>query len=405
MRSIAEINEKIRSGKGVVLTKDELLARIDEQGYEKTYGEVDVVTTATFGPMCSSGMYFNTGHTKPKMKFGGGEVTLDGVPCYAGFAAVDLFLGATGLPDDDPRNSVYPGSFRFGGAHVIEKLVRGEDVVLEVYTHGTDCYPRKELVTRISLKDMNEAVLFNMRNCYQNYNVAVNTSDKPIYTYMGMLKPGMGNANFCSAGYYSPLLCDPLYRSIGIGTKIFLGGGEGFVSFWGTQHSPGVARTDSDVPTGGAGTLAVIGDMKTMDARFLRATSMTGYGVSLSVGIGIPIPVLDEQVFRHLCVRDEDIPAQVVDYAQDYPNGVSRALASVTYKELRSGAITIDGRQIPSGSLSSLRRAREIAGILKERILNGTFLITAKVADLPGPDSGYGATPLKERPVRERSRK
>ena len=77
----------------------------------------------------------------------------------------------------------------------------------------------------IRLADMNEAVLFNMRNAYQNYNVAVNLSDRVLYTYMGVLQPRMRNANYCTAGQLSPLLNDPLYRTIGVGTRIFLGGG------------------------------------------------------------------------------------------------------------------------------------------------------------------------------------
>lgn len=398
-RTIEEINGKIKKGKVAVVTKKELLSLIEDKGYEEAYKSVDVVTTATFGPMCSSGIYFNTGHTSPKIKFGGGKVTLGGVPCYAGFAAVDLFLGASGLPDNGPRNSVYPGNFSYGGGHVIEKLVRGEDLLLEASTHGTDCYPRKELKTYINIKDLNEVNLFNIRNAYQNYNVAVNLSDKPIYTYMGILKPRLGNASFSSAGSLSPLLCDPDYRVIGIGTKIFLGGGEGFVSWWGTQHNPGVSRTEKGIPKSASGTMAVIGDLKQMSPEFLIGTSMTGYGVSLSVGIGVPIPLLDERIFEQVSVRDEEISAQVVDYSHDYPLGISRPLGEVNYKQLRSGKIELKGKVIPTGSLSSLRKALIIAKILKEWIQKGRFLLTEKVAGFPDSKSGYKFKPLKERGV------
>ena len=73
---------------------------------------------------------------------------------------------------------------------------------------------------------------------YQNYNVAVNLSDKTIYTYMGVLKPRMGSAGYSSAGQLSPLLKDPYYKTIGIGTRIFLGGGIGYVAWPGTQFNP-----------------------------------------------------------------------------------------------------------------------------------------------------------------------
>jgi uncharacterized protein (DUF39 family) len=166
---------------------------------------------------------------------------------------VDFFLGATAMPEDDPRNKIFPGKFAYGGAYILEELVAGKDVRLTASAYGTDCYPRKSLETYISLKDMNEAALFNMRNAYQNYNVAVNLSDKVIYTYMGVLQPKMGNANYCSAGQLSPLLNDPLYKTIGAGTRIFLGGGIGYVVGNGTQHNPNVPRTEGGIPkmTGG----------------------------------------------------------------------------------------------------------------------------------------------------------
>jgi len=205
-KTIKEINEKIKSGTAVIVTAEEIIDIVRKDGPQNAARKVDVVTTGTFGPMCSSGAYFNTGHTKPKIKLGGSKVTLNDVIAYAGFAAVDIYIGATAMAEDDPRNKVFPGKFEYGGAHVIEDLVAGKDVRLVGNVYGTDCYPRKKLATLINIKDLNEAVLFNPRNCYQNYNVAVNLNkEKTIYTYMGILKPELANANYCSAGQLSPL--------------------------------------------------------------------------------------------------------------------------------------------------------------------------------------------------------
>ena len=239
-KTIEEINQKIKNGEAVVFSAEEIIGVVKEQGLKKTAEEVDVVTTGTFGPMCSSGAYFNIGHSKPRIKLGGGRSYLNDVPAYTGLAAVDLFIGATATPDDDPRNKIHPGEFNYGGGHVIEELVAGKDIRLEATAYGTDCYPRKKLETWINIKDLNEAVLFNVRNAYQNYNVAANLSNKTIYTYMGVLKPNLGNINYCSAGQLSPLLNDPYYKTIGIGTKIFLGGGIGYVAWQGTQFNPSV---------------------------------------------------------------------------------------------------------------------------------------------------------------------
>ncbi|MEE9500153.1 MAG: homocysteine biosynthesis protein [Candidatus Omnitrophota bacterium] len=401
-KTIKEINERIKKGKAVVVTAEEISDIVDRDGLKKAAEKIDVVTTGTFGPMCSSGAYFNIGHARPKIKLGGGEITLNDVVAYPGFAAVDIYIGASALPKDDPRNKVFPGKFEYGGAHAIEDLAAGKDIKLVATAYGTDCYPRKKLETLINIRDLNEAVLFNPRNSYQNYNVAVNLNkEKTIYTYMGILKPDLGNANYCSAGQLSPLLNDPFYKTIGIGTRIFLGGGIGFVTWQGTQHNPGVKRGPNGIPRVPAGTIAVIGDLKGMEAEWLRGVSFEGYGVTLTVGLGVPIPILSEEIAKYTAVRDEEICAQIVDYSHDYPQGVSRTLGEVNYKALRSGSIKVRGKNVPTASLSGYAKAREIAEVLKNWILKGKFLLTEPVAPLPSAESGIAFKPLKERPIKD----
>jgi len=397
MKTIAEINRRIANGSVVVLTAEEMVRLVRTEGPAAAARTVDVVTTGTFGPMCSSGVYLNLGHSRPRIKAGGGSCTINNVPCYTGFAAVDVMLGATALPDDDPRNRDHPGEFRYGGGHVIHDLVAGREVTLTVRGYGTDCYPRRELTTRIKLSQVNEAVLFNPRNAYQNYNVAVNLSDRTLYTYLGVLRPNMGNANYCSAGQLSPLLKDPHYRTIGVGTRIFLGGGIGYVAWSGTQHNPSAPRTETGIPKAPAGTLAVIGDLKQMKPEYLVGCSMIGYGPSLMVGVGIPIPILDEEMARTAGAGDDEIVAPVVDYSNDYPNMTGRTLGWVNYRDLRSGSVVIQGKTVPTGSLSSYARARHIAGTLKSWIASGSFTLTEAVMKLPDTGSGVKIRTLEER--------
>ena len=395
MKTIAEINEKIASGKAVVLTAEEIIDYVEEKGLEKAAKEVDVVTSATFGPMCSSGCFLNFGQTKPKIRIT--EAWLDDVLCYSGVAAVDVFLGATELRHNDPANMYYPGEFRFGGGHVIEKLVAGEKVQLFALSYGTAEYPRKEIRTYIDINDLNQAVMVNPRNCYQNYNVAVNCSDKTVYTYMGCLKPHMKNISYCSAGQLSPLLNDPWYRTIGIGTKVWLAGAQGHVYSQGTQHAPSCERTENGVPAEGAGTLALTGDMKEMDPEFVRGASFKGYGVSLSLGVGIPIPVLNEEVLKATTVKNRDIMASVIDYSSDYPQAESRVITRYSYAELMSGQVEFEGKKIPTGSLSSYSKARKIAAILQSEIRDGRFLLAGKSADLP-VDQSNSPLPVRQNP-------
>ncbi|UCB42175.1 MAG: homocysteine biosynthesis protein [Dehalococcoidales bacterium] len=398
-KSIAEINEKISQGQAVVVTAEEIIDIVQEKGVEEAAREVDVVTTGTFGPMCSSGAFLNVGHAQPRIKLGGGEVCLNDVPAYTGLAAVDLFIGVTAVPDDDPRNKAYPGDFNYGGGHVIEDLVAGKDISLTARAYGTDCYPRRRLETWINIADINEATLFNIRNAYQNYNVAVNLSDKTIYTYMGVLKPQLGNANYCSAGQLSPLLNDPLYKTLGVGTRILIGGGVGYIAWHGTQHNPSASRSGNGVPRRPAGTLALIGDLKQMRPEWLRGTSMVGYGTTMTVAIGVPIPILNEEVVRYTAVRDEDIVAAIVDYSEAYPQRKPDVLGEIDYASLRSGTITVQGQEVPTASLSSYPKAVELAEMLKEWIKSGKFLLTEPVAPVPGAESGIKFKNLEERPI------
>lgn len=380
-KTFQEINEKIKTGRAVVVTAEEIIDLVRQKGEVAAARQVDVVTTGTFSTMCSSGAFLNFGHTKPPIK--ASRVWLNNVPAYAGLAAVDVYLGATEPAVDDPLNKVYPGEFKYGGGHVIQDLVAGKTVTLVAEAYGTDCYPNKGVEKEITLKQMVNAVLCNPRNCYQNYNCAVNLSKRTIYTYMGPLKPRAGNANYCTSGALSPLVNDPYYRTIGIGTRIFLGGGVGYVCFPGTQHHPGRPRGPNGVPTRPAGTLMVVGDLKQMSPRYLVGVSLVGYGCSLAVGLGVPIPLLNEEMAHFCSVSNEEILVPVVDYGHDYPAGTGRVLTEVSYAQLMSGKIRLGEQEVPTVPLSSLVRAREVAKLLKEWISAGRFLLGEPVELLP----------------------
>jgi uncharacterized protein (DUF39 family) len=384
-KTFQEINQKIRDGKVVVVTAEEIIDIVREKGADEAARRVDVVTTGTFSPMCSSGAFINFGHSVPGIK--ASKVWLNNVPAYAGLAAVDCFIGATEPCEEDPLNKVHPGEFKYGGGHVIQDLVGGRTVHLKATAYGTDCYPNRGIEKDVTLKKLPQATLCNPRNGYQNYNCAVNFTDKTIYTYMGTLKPNAGNANYCSAGQLSPLMNDPYYRTIGIGTKIFLGGGQGYVAWHGTQHKPKVKRTKKGAPMTPAGTLWVMGDLKKMSPKWLVGVSIQGYGCSLAVGLGIPIPILNEEMAAFTAVSDDEIFTQIVDYGHDYPQGISKSYGTVSYGELKSGAIRVNGKDVPTVPLSSVVRAREIAETLKKWIEQKKFTLSEPHALLPSVSS------------------
>ncbi|MBN1938713.1 MAG: 4Fe-4S dicluster domain-containing protein [Candidatus Aminicenantes bacterium] len=360
-KTIEQINEKIARKAVRVVRADQMTEIVRDLGPDQAAEQVDVVTTGTFGAMCSSGAWLNFGHADPPIKMT--RVWLNDVELYAGAAAVDAYLGATQATRRLGRD--------YGGAHVLEDLVSGKEVVLRAVSYGTDCYPRKRILTRVTLDDLNTALLANPRNGYQRYGAAANSSVRPIRTYMGTLSPKLGNVTYSGAGSLSPLSNDPEYRTIGLGTRIFLGGAEGYVTGPGTQHNP----------KGRMGTLAVQGDLKRMSAEFLRAASFPGYGFTLYIGLGIPIPILDADLARRTAVSDAEIPATVYDYGVASNN--RPVLLETNYAELKSGRVTIDGRAVPSSPLSSFVLAQRVADELKRRIEKGAFTLTAPVERLP----------------------
>lgn len=379
MRSIALINERIQAGRAVVLTVEEVKARVQDQGIQAVAASVDVVTTGTFEPMESSGAILNLGQTDPPIKIR--QCWIDGVPAYAGFGAVDLYLGASQMAESSGDGEDEAAGRQRGGGHVIEDLVAGRSVLLRAIGQVTDCYPRSSFETTITRDRINQFYLFNPRNLYQNFIVGVNGGERPLYTYLGVLQPRLGNAVFSNPGSVSPLLNDPNLESVGIGSRIWLAGAQGYVTWEGTQHFPLQKRLPNDTPVGPAATLALIGDAKQMDSKWVRGCYFKGYGPSMMLGVGVPIPVLSEQTIAYCSVLDKDLVAPIVDFS--IPRRVRPTFGLVSYAQLKSGKVSIDGRMVRVAPLASLYLARKVAIALQEEIRSGRFLLSEPVASLP----------------------
>ncbi|MBD1911166.1 MULTISPECIES: homocysteine biosynthesis protein [unclassified Leptolyngbya] len=390
MRTIPEINEKIQAKKAVVWTVEELKARVQETSVAEVVRQVDVVTTGTFEPMESSGAILNLGHTDPPIKIR--QCWLDGVQAYAGFGAVDLYLGASQMADysgmgeagdlEDSREMRLRSPLQErGGGHVIADLIAGKPVKVRAIGQVTDCYPRSSIETTINRDTINQFYLYNPRNLYQNFIVGVNGGDRPLFTYLGPLQPQLGNAVYSNPGAISPLFNDPDLQVIGVGTRLFLGGGIGYVAWEGTQHFPLQKRLPNHTPIGPAATLALIGDAKQMDPRWVKGCYFKSYGPSLMLGIGVPLPVLNEEVVLRCSVQDADLVAPVVDFS--IPRRVRPTFGQVSYAQLKSGRITIDGKRVRVAPLASIYLSRQVAQELKQWIEEGRFTLTEPVAALP----------------------
>jgi len=369
-KSYSEINSRIAEGSALVLTAEEMIDYVRENGVKKAAKDVDVVTTGTFGAMCSSGAFLNFGHSEPPIKMQ--KVWLNDVEAYTGLAAVDAYIGASQLSETE--------GFDYGGSYVIEDLISGKEIELRAIAYGTDCYPRRKLETKITLEDLNQAYLFNPRNAYQNYSAATNSSDRTIYTYMGKLLPDYGNVTYTTSSQLSPLVNDPTFKTIGTGTKIFVAGTEGFVVREGTQHNTTVQKKNG-VPTGAAGTLGVTADLKGAKKEFLSAATFEKYGTTLFVGLGVAIPILNEELAKSTSISDEEIFTKIFDYST--PSRSRSPLREVNYSELRSGVVELNGKEVRTSPLASLKVARKVADTLKDSIKKGDFLLTEPVRPLP----------------------
>ncbi|MFH1722212.1 MAG: homocysteine biosynthesis protein [Candidatus Altiarchaeota archaeon] len=375
MKTLKEINEKIRKGEAVVVRADEM-PEIYEEDPKRAAKEVDIVTTGTFGAMCSSGVWLNFGHSDPPIKMR--RVWLNEVEAYTGVAAVDAYLGAAELSLDRAMD--------YGGGHVIEDLIRNKPIKVRARAYGTDCYPRKYLETTLRLSDLNQAVMYNPRNNYRRYVAATNSTERTVQTYMGMLLPKYRNVNWAGTGELSPLNNDPTYETIGMGTRIFLGGAQGYVVGPGTQHSP----------KNQFGTITVTGDLKEMSPDYIRGATIPGYGTSLFVGIGMAIPILNEKIAKSTAIRHKDIKTNILDYGVPQLN--RPVIKEVSYEELLSDKIKITGKKTKTACLSSYKVAFEIIDLLGEWIDGKKFFLSSPQENLPR-DTVFKPMKVRERVV------
>ncbi|PSN20304.1 hypothetical protein C7271_02800 [filamentous cyanobacterium CCP5] len=378
MRTLAEINHKVRQGKAVVETVEAFKLRAMETGIAAAAKAVDIVTTGTFEPVESAGAILNLGHTDPPIKIR--ECYLDGVLAYGGLGAVDLYVGASqpasgrpGEPDEDSRER--------GGGHVIADLIAGKTIQLRATGQATDCYPRTSFETTLSKETINQFYLFNPRGLHQNFIVGVNGGERPLATYLGPLTPNLGNAVYSNPGALGPLMNDPDLAVVGIGSRIFLGGGIGYIAWEGTQHFPLQRRLPNQTPVGPAATVAVIGDGKQMQGRWVRGCYFKGYGPSMMVGVGLALPILNEEIAAGCAVQDSDLVAPLVDFS--IPRRVRPTFGLVSYAQLKSGKITLEGKSVRTAPLVSIYLARQVATELKQWIEAGEFELSQPVAPLP----------------------
>ena len=290
MKTINEIEEKIRNGSAVVYTAAEF-KRLIREGAEVTAADVDVVTTGTWGVMSGTAAILSVPVAKPGTFERAERIWANGVPCMPGPCPNERL----GIVDMIVSGTAHAGA-GYGGGHLFRDIVEGRGI--EVVVEAAD----RSVEATVTLDDFAYARLFTTRTAYKNYTAYVNrqpTRIKTIFSIEGLQGP-CREASVSGCGEINPLENDPLGLAIGAGTPVLLNGSVGMVTGEGT-------RSTSERPN-----LTVIADMAGMQPRYMGGFK-TSAGPECITSLGAAIPVLDDRQIAGLLVLDEGIPLPVAD--------------------------------------------------------------------------------------------
>jgi putative methanogenesis marker 16 metalloprotein len=295
MKDIDEINERINTGKAIVLTAEEFKQMVRDGEDIK---DVDVVTTATCGLMSGTTGIFSI----PISERGGferaKEVWLNDVPAYPGpcpnerLGIVDMIVYGTSHSLSKPSE--------YGGGHLFRDIVEGNGIEVEVRTNDD------RMIERVtSIDDFEFSRIFTTRSCFKNYMGFINRRDdevKSIFSVGGMEGP-FKEAHVVGCGEFNPLEND--HKTIGVGTKILVNGVIGYVIGRGTRSE--------ERPN-----LSVVADMRGMIPECMGGF-ITSAGPECITSIAIPIPIIDDDVRNSLKILDEEIALPIADIHDRVP--------------------------------------------------------------------------------------
>ena len=290
MKTMREIDQKIRNGSAVVYTAAEFKQLIREGG-EVTAADVDVVTTGTCGVMSGTAAILSVPVAAPGTFERAERAWLNGVPCMPGPCPNERL----GLVDLIVSGTAHAGA-GYGGGHLFRDIVEGRDI--EVLVEAAD----RSVEARVTLDDFAYARIFTTRSAYKNYTAYLNTRPTRVTTIFSVtgLQGPCREVSVSGCGEINPLANDPLGLAIRDGTPVFLNGSAGIVTGEGTRSTP--SRPN----------LTLIADMAGMQPRYMGGFA-TSAGPECITSVGVAIPVLDDRQVAALRVLDEEIPLPVAD--------------------------------------------------------------------------------------------
>lgn len=342
MRTWAEIDQRLYQGQATVATVSEALQLIQEQGLEDAAERIDVVVTATFGPVSWAQLFFRPA---PASAAQWAEYSwLAGLPLQQGFFPQEFVL------ETSTRNS---RSQQRGGGHLLEAWLAGERLPLRLQLRPTTPSAPSHWEGSIGLADLEAAQLQVVLPSAARGVVAVNSQAQSLPSEFGILLPDMGNAAHTWMGPWEPAVLDPTGKAVFSGLPLLVAGNIGQVA-WRKEHC-----------------IALSTDFRSTRREQLRALSIPGYKAGLSIGVAWPIAVLGPQTLAPLAEPEVSLLADVLDLSsaqRPFP-----LLGQVSYPDLSRGVVQVDGRPVPVTSLSSPTRAEHLAEDLKQRLLRREF--------------------------------
>lgn len=292
-KSIHDINQKIKKGEATILTAEEV-TRLVMDGEEPTVEDVDVVTTGTCGIMSGTAAIFHLPVGEPGSFKKARKITLNGVPGFPGpcpnewLGSVDLMIYGTSHSITDPQ---------YGGGFLFKDLLRGEEIEIKV-----EDITGNIIKSTVTLNDFGTAQMIGTRFAFKNYTAFINPGPDSVSSIFNAvdMEGNLKGISFSGCGELNPLQNDPQLNSIRKGTRLLINNSEGLFISTGTRSSP-------EKPN-----MMITADMKDMDPHYLGGFR-TGAGPEVYNSVATAIPIMDDEILQKTFIKNEDIPLPIAD--------------------------------------------------------------------------------------------
>ncbi|MDM7953133.1 MAG: homocysteine biosynthesis protein [Cyanobium sp. CZS 25K] len=340
-------------------------------GLAEAYADTDVVVAANAEFTDQGSLHLNIGPSDPPIRFR--DTQLEVLGAQAGGGGGDLVLPIGGGTGEAQRQ---------GGAHLLDRLLRGGTLTLTATGEVTALHPRRDLQAQLDLERIGSGRLLLHRAISENGVVAVSSAEGVLRSPWGPVLGPFGNGLYGCSGAGSIGLTMPGLALLGPGSPVMVAGAIGWVVGSGSGHQPGVQRSPSGHALSPGAVAAVSVDLHGLRPEWLRPCFFEGQGAALLVGVAAPIPLINEAVARQAACGDDALEAPVLDMG--IPRRLRPRFGSVSYAQLKSGVIQVEGRRVTAAPAHSPRLAEAIGAELIGWLQDGRFPLRLPVCPLSG---------------------